>query len=137
MNRAIILVDHGSREAAANQMLEDVATLVRGMTGDRVYTAHMEIAEPTLAGAFTAACRDGSERIFVFPYFLAPGRHSTQDIPRMCEEAAAGLPRPVAYHCAEPLGLDPALAGLVVQRAAACGDASYRAVDVSAAERGG
>jgi sirohydrochlorin ferrochelatase len=61
MSRAIIIVDHGSRRDAANRMLEDVAGVLRGMTADRVYASHMELAEPTIAQAFNAAVADGAD----------------------------------------------------------------------------
>lgn len=119
MTRAIIIIDHGSRREAANRMLEDVAAQLRTMTVDRVYPAHMELAEPTLAQAFDAAVADGAEDVFVFPYFLSPGRHSREDIPRMCAEAAAGHPG-VQWHCSGPIGLDRMMAELVLRRVEQC-----------------
>lgn len=119
MDRAILLVDHGSQMTAANAMLEDVAELVRARTADAVYVAHMELAEPTIAQAFDRAVEDGAERVFVFPYFLAPGRHSRHDIPRMCAEAAHKHPG-LQWHCAGPIGVDPLLADLIVGRVSQC-----------------
>jgi sirohydrochlorin ferrochelatase len=102
----IILVDHGSRFAAANQMLEDVAAMFRAATGYAIVEpAHMELAEPSIAQAFARCAARGARRIVIHPYFLSPGRHSTSDIPRLCAEAAAAHPGIV--HCVtEPLGLD-------------------------------
>ena len=124
-DRAIILVDHGSQVAAANRMLDDLAALVRSMTGDRVYAAHMELAEPTLDQAFAQAAEYGAKRIYVFPYFLAPGRHSTEDIPCLCAAAAAKLPASVSYHCGEPIGLARELAELILRRVEDCPLTAY------------
>jgi sirohydrochlorin ferrochelatase len=119
MSRAIIVVDHGSRRDAANRMLEDVAGVLRGMTADRVYASHMELAEPTIAQAFNAAVADGADSVFIFPYFLSPGRHSREDIPRLCAEAAAMHPN-VRWHCSGPIGLDRMMAELILRRIEHC-----------------
>jgi sirohydrochlorin ferrochelatase len=115
-NLGIILVDHGSKRDEANAMLEDVAQLFRGTTGAAIVEiAHMELAEPTIAQAFTQCIAQGARRIVVHPYFLAPGRHSTSDIPRMVAEAAAGHPG-VAYSVTAPLGLDPRMTDIILAR---------------------
>jgi len=126
VKRAIIIVDHGSRVAEANRVLEDLADLLGKLTSDRVYPAHMELAEPSIAQAFAAAARDGADHVFVFPYFLTPGRHSADDIPRMCAEATAAFPC-VKYHCGEPIGLEQGLADLVIRRVEACPEQAYDA----------
>ncbi len=117
--RALIIIDHGSRRDEANRMLESMAEILRSMTDDRVYAAHMELASPSMAEAFDQAVRDGAEEVFVFPYFLSPGRHSHEDIPRMCAEAAADHPD-VHWHCSGPIGLDRMMAELVLQRVKKC-----------------
>jgi len=109
----------------ANRMLEDVARMLRAMTTDPVYTAHMELARPTIAEAFDAAVADGAEEVFVFPYFLSPGRHSRRDIPRMCAEAAARHPG-LRWHCSGPFGLDPMLGQIIVRRVRQCEENRYR-----------
>jgi sirohydrochlorin ferrochelatase len=124
MPRAIIIVDHGSRRSAANRMLDQVAAMVQAQTNDRVYAAHMELAEPTIQEAFNRAVAEGADFVFVFPYFLSPGRHSREDIPRMCAEAAAKHPA-VKWHCSGPIGLDAIMADLILHRVAECQEAGY------------
>ncbi len=124
MPRAIIIVDHGSRRDAANRMLEDVAGQLRAMTGDRIYAAHMELAEPTIAQAFDAAVTDGADFVFIFPYFLSPGRHSREDIPRMGAQAAARHPG-VGWHCSGPIGLDRMMCELILRRVQQCRDQDH------------
>ena len=119
MRRAIIIVDHGSTREAANRMLDDMATLLRQRTADPIYPAHMELAEPTIGQAFDAATAEGADFVFVFPYFLSPGRHSREDIPRMCTQAAARHPG-VNWHCSGPIGLDPLMAELILRRVGEC-----------------
>lgn len=120
---ALILVDHGSRFGAANDMLLDVVEMVKRLSGlERVYPAHMELAEPSIRQAFEQAVGDGATAVVVHPYFLSPGRHSTTDIPRMVEEAAKHFPG--VEHCVtEPLGVHPKIGEVVLERAGAASGA--------------
>lgn len=114
---ALILVDHGSRFQGANDMLLDVVEMVKRLSGlTRVYPAHMELAEPSVRQAFERAASEGATAVVVHPYFLSPGRHSTTDIPRMVEEAAAAFPG--VRHCVTaPLGVHPKIGEVVLERA--------------------
>ncbi len=117
MKPAIVLVDHGSRRDEANQSLERVAAWVREGSPERpVHVAHMELAPPSLADAIAACVAEGAREIVVVPYFLAPGSHSTRDIPQMARDAAAEHSG-VSVRIASPLGPDPTLARLVLERA--------------------
>jgi sirohydrochlorin ferrochelatase len=113
----LLLVDHGSRFQAANDMLADVAAMVRRLSGRNcIHHAHMELAEPTIQQGFEACVRDGATAVVVHPYFLSPGRHSMSDIPRMVEEAAKAFPG-IAHCVTEPLGLHPKICEVVLERA--------------------
>ncbi len=114
---ALILVDHGSRFQEANDMLLDVVKMVKERSGwERIYAAHMELAEPTIRQAFAQAVGDGATAVIVHPYFLSPGRHSTTDIPRLVEEAAKAFPG--VEHCVTaPLGVHPKIGDVVLERA--------------------
>jgi sirohydrochlorin ferrochelatase len=92
--RAILLVDHGSRVAAANQVLEDVAAAMRATLGEEplVAVAHQEVAPPSVDEAIDALVACGVTDLVVVPFFLVPGRHATEDVPRLSREAAARHP---------------------------------------------
>ena len=112
----IILVDHGSRRDEANALLDQVVPLVRESTGVRIVeAAHMELASPTISDAFAACVEQGATQVAIHPYFLAPGRHSTEDIPAMAAEAAAAWPD-VPYTVSKPLGLDARLGEVIADR---------------------
>lgn len=116
--KAILLIDHGSTRAEANEMLEDMAIVVRRVAGPDVivHAAHMELAEPTIAEGFARCVREGATEIIAFPYMLSPGRHSTKDIPNLVREAAAAFPG-VAYRVTGAFGISEKLAGVVLERA--------------------
>lgn len=112
----VILVDHGSRFNAANDLLDAVVAMYRAATRTRIAEpAHMELAEPTIEQAFERCVAQGARMVVVQPYFLSPGRHSTHDIPRMAAEAAARHAG-VTFRVAEPIGLDDRIAGILQRR---------------------
>jgi sirohydrochlorin ferrochelatase len=116
----IIVVDHGSKKSAANEQLLEVTELFQRVARAAiVQPAHMELAEPTIGQAFDRCVAQGATLVVVHPYFLAPGRHSTTDIPRLTAEAAARHPG-VCFHVTQPLGLDEAIAALMLRRIEHC-----------------
>ena len=116
----VVLVDHGSRRAAANAMLEEVARLyAEALAVGIVEAAHMELAPPSIGDALGRCVGRGARRVVVMPYFLFPGRHSAEDIPRMVRDAARAYPK-LEVRVAEPLGVDPRLGGVVHARVLEC-----------------
>ncbi len=112
----IILIDHGSRQAAANDMLNAVVQVFKETSNQPIVeAAHMELASPTLHDAFNACIQQGAKEIVIHPYFLAPGRHSTGDIPRMAEEVGAHFPD-VPYRVTQALGVDTRMSEVILQR---------------------
>ena len=116
----IILVDHGSRFGAANEMLLEVAALYRRVSGRKIVEpAHMELAAPSIEQAFDACVAQGAQVVVVHPYFLSPGRHSTTDIPRLVGEAATRH-HGVTFHVTQPLGLSERIADVISERIGEC-----------------
>lgn len=115
MTTALLIVDHGSRRAEANALLEDLAAQIRRQpeTPTIVRIAHMELAPPTIADAFGQCVDEGATRVVVHPFMLAPGRHVREDIPRLVAEAASQHAG-VEYAICEPLGVHPGIAQLVL-----------------------
>ena len=124
MRSAIIIVDHGSRRAESNQMLEELARLFAqrfAQLHDVVEPAHMELAEPSIATAYDRCVARNAEQIVVCPFFLGPGKHWTQDIPRLAAEAAARHPG-TRYHVTPTLGIDDLILDLIEKRIRGCFD---------------
>jgi len=100
----LIIVDHGSKREAANTKLLELASAVKARTGRAIVeAAHMELASPTVAEAYAACVAQGATKVVCHPYFLSPGRHVTEDIPEILEEASKAYPD-VPYTLTAPLG---------------------------------
>jgi sirohydrochlorin ferrochelatase len=113
---AIVLIDHGSREPAANAVVEEVAAALRArLPGRPIEVAHLELAPPDLGQAIARCVERGARAVVVLPFFLAPGRHSARDVPGLAAEAARRHPG-VSIRVAEPLGAHPALVEAVLDR---------------------
>jgi sirohydrochlorin ferrochelatase len=120
MTLGVILVDHGSRRDESNVMLLDVVQSFAQATGmPIVEPAHMELAEPSIATAFARCVARGATTVVVFPYFLLPGRHWDEDIPRLAAEAARQHPG-IPYLVTAPFGLHPLMAQVIEQRIEHC-----------------
>lgn len=112
----LLLVDHGSRREAANATLAEMAARLRQRRPDLLVAhAHMELAQPDIAAGFTALVVAGADDIRVVPYFLAPGRHASEDIPALVTAAAVAHPQ-VTWRIGECLGPHDLLAELALLR---------------------
>jgi len=116
---ALVLLDHGSRRAEANNELVDLAGRLAALVGGRylcVEPAHMELAAPSLAQAFGRCVAEGAEQIVIVVFFLATGAHSTGDIPRLAAEASASHGN-VDYLLTAPLGTEAGIVELLASLA--------------------
>ena len=116
--KAILLIDHGSRRDAANEMMDCMANLVQAMAGTEVIAryAHMELAEPSIEAGLRHCVEAGATDVTCFPYMLSPGKHSTGDIPRMVTAAAAAYPT-LHVSVTNAFGVHEQLAALILARA--------------------
>jgi sirohydrochlorin ferrochelatase len=108
-------------------MLETVARLFAERFAEThcvVEPAHMELAEPSIATAYAKCVERGATRIIVAPFFLGPGKHWTQDIPRLTADAAVQFPD-TKYHVAQTLGIDDLILDLMEKRVNWCAQHDY------------
>ena len=118
MKRALLIVDHGSRRREANELLEQIAAMMRERFGfEVVHHAHMELGEPTIQQGFDACVADGAEEVIVHPYFLGPGRHVGTDIPELVRKAASRYAG-VTFRITDPLGIHPKIGEVILERIA-------------------
>lgn len=109
----VIVVDHGSKRAAANEQLVALVQEFKEASGRRIVeAAHMELEEPTIQQAFDACVAQGATTVIVHPFFLSPGRHATEDVPALVEAAAAAHPG-VDFVLTPLLGQSPKMTDLI------------------------
>jgi sirohydrochlorin ferrochelatase len=117
---AIIIVDHGSRRAESNESLLQAAERFASSSVYKIVEpAHMELAEPSICTAFNRCMQRGAERVIVFPYFLSPGRHWSEDIPALVAKAAEGHPG-VEWLVTAPFGLHSDMNKIINDRIEQC-----------------
>jgi len=127
MSIGVIIVDHGSTRTESNRMLEEVAALFARRFAQKygiVEPAHMELAEPSIASAYARCVDRGAQRVIICPFFLGPGKHWTQDIPRLTAQAAARFPQ-TTYHVTPTLGIDDLILDLLEKRTSGCIDRGF------------
>jgi len=120
LQTAVIIVDHGSRRAESNETLHRAtARFAADSKYEIVEPAHMELAEPSIATAFERCVQRGAERVIVFPYFLSPGRHWKDDIPKLVAQVAQKHPD-IEWLVTAPFGLHPDMNAIITDRIESC-----------------
>lgn len=104
----VVVAAHGSRNELANQAHRDLVEVLAERTPVAVAPAFLELASPAIPDAIDQAVARGAGRVRLLPYFLHPGRHSVEDLPRIVDEARARHPG-TDIDLLEPFGADPRL----------------------------
>jgi sirohydrochlorin ferrochelatase len=114
---AVLLIAHGSRHAPANDDLRRTAAWL----ADRgefaiVEPAFLELAEPNIRAGGDCCADRGATRVLMVPYFLSAGVHLIRDLVAARDDLHRRHPG-VEFRLGPPLGPDPALDRLVLDRA--------------------
>lgn len=114
---AVLLIAHGSRHAPANDDLHRVADHLAIQGAYPIVAASfLELAEPDIAAAGAGCVAQGATRVLMVPYFLSAGVHLLRDL-TAARDALADRHPEVEFRLGPPLGPDPLLAQLVIERA--------------------
>lgn len=112
-----IILGHGSRKAAANQVVLAVAEMLRPQVQlDLLQVAFLSFASPTLPEAVDSLVYQGAEKIIVAPLFLVGGRHMREHIPAMIAAQQQRVQGQAAILFAGEIGPDPRLAAILADR---------------------
>jgi len=116
MTTAVLLIAHGSRRAAANHDLVELAEKIRER-GDYpvVEVSYLELAEPTIPQGGAACAAAGAASVLMMPYFLSAGRHVVDDLQEHREALSAQFPD-TEFRLCPPLGLHPLMTDIVMAR---------------------
>ena len=114
--------------AQERQAVEGLEQLAARHLGGRVVHPRPEaVLDPLRIGRRVARdvrLQRSAERVVVCPFFLGPGKHWTQDIPRLTAEAAQQFPG-TRYHVTQTLGIDDLILDLLDKRIRACTGNDY------------
>jgi sirohydrochlorin ferrochelatase len=114
--RGLLIVDHGSRSAEANDRLAAFARRVALARPDwLVEHAHMEIATPDFSAGIDALVLRGARVILVHLHFLGTGLHVRESLPRLAESVRERHPE-IEIELASPLGDDLRLVEIVLDQ---------------------
>ena len=81
--KALVMMAHGSRAAAANEEFLGLVDKIRSrdQTYDQIAGVFLELAQPTLFEAISKLSKDGITRFDIYPLFFNRGKHVNRDIP--------------------------------------------------------
>ena len=105
---AVVVIAHGSRTDGANVAHQELATGLQTRVGHPVIAAFLELATPSIVDGIDQAVATGAQVVVVVPYFLHPGRHQSEDVPRLVDEARRTRPD-VDVRLLDLFGADPEL----------------------------
>lgn len=117
----IVLLGHGSRDAAGAREFRALADLVAAQAGGNVAVepGFLEFAGqvvPSIPEAFGRCVARGARRIAAVPLLLFAGGHGTEDMPREVEVARQRHPT-IDIALADVLGIDDGVLDRLVERA--------------------
>jgi len=118
----LLLVAHGSRRAASNEEVRELAARLESIAWDRfdkVIPAFLELAEPEIPEGIDACVAAGATQVTVLPYLLSAGRHVAHDIPEELGKAQVKHPN-LPIRVASYIGQNAEMPMLLLQ--AALGD---------------
>jgi sirohydrochlorin cobaltochelatase len=102
---AYLLVAHGSRDPYFAQSVNRVAAACARSISATVGAAYLELAATSLTNQITVFARQlGCQELRILPLFLAPGVHSSIDLPAAIQEAQTELASSCQLVLLEPLG---------------------------------
>ena len=113
---ALLLLAHGTPQAAANAPIYRVAAALRERRYfRRVEAAFLECNPPGVPEALDQLIAAGHDAIVALPYFLQLGGHVAEDLPRLIRAARARHPQ-LRLYLAEHLGYHPLLLEVIAER---------------------
>ena len=117
MNRALLIIGHGSKSEAAVRTFHQIVEHTRAISAyAAVAGACMELSPPTIEQAVAEIASRHIDEIVVVPYFLYEGTHIRQDIPAKIRKVEEQYPA-IQFRLARPIGFEPLMSELILKRA--------------------
>jgi sirohydrochlorin ferrochelatase len=113
---AVLLVAHGSRRAAANDdLLQLAGALAERRIHEIVEVSYLELAEPTIPTGARRCVERGARTVLMLPWFLSAGNHVVADLERYRLDLSTEFPN-VRFELCPPLGIHPLMVDVVLER---------------------
>ncbi len=120
-NVGLILIGHGSKLPHNQENLEQLAQVMRERSRFKIVEiCFMMRNSPTISEAIDLVAKKGVKKIVLVPAFLAPGVHTTQEIPQMIQDKAkesSVASRGIELFYGEPIGADECIAVILEEKA--------------------
>ncbi len=120
-NVGLILIGHGSKLPHNRENIEKLAEILCQRSKFKIVDiAFMVKDTPTITEAIDSLALRGVSKIVLVPAFLAPGVHTTQDIPGLIgvkEKESQLKARGIELFYGEPLGSDERIADILEEKA--------------------
>jgi precorrin-8X/cobalt-precorrin-8 methylmutase len=120
-NIGLILIGHGSKLPHNRENLEKIAIILRNRNKFKtVDIAFMVRDTPTVTEAVDIVAEKGVSKIVIVPAFLAPGIHTTEDIPGLIgvkEKEPKLKAKGIELVYGEPIGSDERVAEILEEKA--------------------
>lgn len=117
----LIIIGHGSKLPHNRENMEKLADILRNRSAFKtVEIAFMVRNKPTIPEAIESLAKKSVSKIVLVPAFLAPGVHTTREIPElieMKEKEPLLKERGIELVYGEPLGADERIAEIIEEKA--------------------
>jgi len=117
----LIIIGHGSKLPHSKENVEQLAEILKKRAAfETVEISFMVKNKPTIPEAIEKLAEKGVTKIVLVPAFLAPGVHTTQEIPEMIEmkeKEPLLKERGIKLVYGEPLGSDERIAEIIEEKA--------------------
>jgi sirohydrochlorin cobaltochelatase len=81
MKEGVLIIGHGSKLNFNKEIMELHAKRLREKGFEHVYIGFNETSSPLIEETLEVMAKDGIDRIYALPLFIASGVHLTEDIP--------------------------------------------------------
>ena len=117
----LIIIGHGSKLPHNRENLEKLADILRKRSKFKtVEISFMVRNKPTIPDAIESLAKKGVSKIVLIPAFIAPGVHTTREIPELIElkeKEPLLTERGIELVYGEPLGADERIAEIIEEKA--------------------
>ena len=117
----LILIGHGSKLPHNRENLEKIAEILRKQSQFKIVEIAFMIRDtPTISEAIDTIAKRGVSKIVLVPAFLAPGVHTTQEIPELIEvkdKKSQISAKGIQLFYGEPIGADECIAVILAEKA--------------------